>query len=447
MQTDTFDFRNEVDFFKVLSDIISVPSVKTEPSDHAPYGAATAAALECMLNHAQDRGLRVRNLDGRVGYAEWGDGPGMVAVLCHLDIVPPGEGWETDPYSLTRKDGLLVGRGIIDNKGPAVCSLFALLSLAESGYKPPCRIRLIWGLDEEHGCTCMDHYVAIEELPDAGFTPDASFPAIFAEKGILQFRLTGPGSEAIAATGGDAFNMVASSCSVTELTSGERFSIIGVPAHASTPEKGLSAIHVAVSELPEQVAVKSDLLMFIRRYLSSRYGIDDLVSCAHADISGTLTLNTGLLRISETESMAGVDIRYPVHSDGKEIFDEIRGKAADFGLDVQVESHLLPLFTDPGSSSMTALREAYRSNIHMIYRSWSPDSTDIPAEYLSDEPIAIGGGTYARSMPGIIAFGPVFPWEESRMHQKNESCSEKVMISSISLYRDAIYRLCETLKS
>jgi len=168
MKTTEIDPSSELAFFEVLSDLITIPSVKGLPTDNAPYGTATAQALNYILDRAQACGLRVNNLDNRVGYAEWGEGERMIAVLCHLDVVPPGEGWETEPFSLIRRNGLLIGRGISDNKGPAVCALFALLQLRESGYRPACRIRLIFGLDEEHGSTCMEHYAGVEELPVTG---------------------------------------------------------------------------------------------------------------------------------------------------------------------------------------------------------------------------------------------------------------------------------------
>ena len=447
MNSSNIDPLSESDFLEVLSELISIPSVKGESTENAPYGVATAQALDYLLGRAEASGLSVRTLDNRVGYAEWGSGSRLVAVLCHLDVVPPGEGWETEPFSLTRKEGLLIGRGVMDNKGPAVCALFALLRLKESGYIPSCRIRLIFGLDEEHDCTCMDHYVAVEELPDTGFTPDASFPAIFAEKGILQFSVRGQGSTTVEAVGGDAYNMVPSSCSITDLATGERFPASGIPAHASTPEKGVNAILKAVSALPDTISRHEPLTDFLGQYLARDKDISALITSAPADISGDLTVNVGLIRISSDESMAGIDIRYPVESSGDDIYREISGKAASFGLETRIVSHLKPLFTPPDSHSMIALRGAYNRYVQQAYLAEHPGTKDIPEECLSSDPIAIGGGTYARSMPDIVAFGPVFPWEESKMHQKNESCSERVMLISVSLYEDAVKSLCESLEA
>ncbi len=435
----------QADFRKVLSDILSIPSVKSEPSAEAPYGTETARALDCMLRYAKANGLDVVNLDNRVGYAQWGTGEKMVAILCHLDVVPPGEGWDSDPFSLEIREGQLIGRGITDNKGPAVCALFALLRLKASGYRPSGRIRLIFGLDEEHGCTCMKHYVGVSELPDVGFTPDASFPAIYAEKGILQIRLSGPGSSIMESVGGDAYNMVPSSCSVTDLQTRKRFTATGIQAHASTPEKGENAIIEAVFAYSDSFSGTNAVFDFIKKYAVRNEDLIKLITVAQPDISGSLTVNTGMIRINSDESSIGIDIRYPVKSDGDAVFREVSGKASEFGLHATVVDHLPPLFANPGSASMTALKSAYERHIPDAYRASFPGQTDIPDEFCSSDPIAIGGGTYARSVPGIIAFGPRFPWEEERMHQKNESCSEKTMLVSIDLYRDALISLCETL--
>lgn len=438
------DPHSESDFRKVLSDLLSIPSVKSEPNDDAPYGTATVQALDCILRYAEANGLIVANLDNRVGYAQWGKGGKMVAVLCHLDVVPPGEGWDSDPFSLVRKDGQLIGRGIMDNKGPAVCSLFALLRLKESGYQPSARIRLIFGLDEEHGCSCMKHYVAVAESPDTGFTPDASFPAIYAEKGILQICLSGPGSSNIEAVGGEAYNMVPSSCSITDLQTGKRIMTAGIQAHASTPEKGDNAIIKSVLALSGSIIGTNPVFDFLIRYSAQNEDLKHLITVAQPDISGSLTINTGMIRISGDESSVGFDIRYPVKSDGDSVFREVSEKVAEFGLEARIIDHLPPLFEDPRSTTMVALRSSYERHIADAYKASYPDESDVPEEYRSADPIAIGGGTYARSIPGIIAFGPRFPWEEDRMHQKNESCSEKTMLASIDLYRDALTALCET---
>ena len=84
----------------------------------------------------------------------------------------------------TISDGKIFGRGAIDDKGPVVSSLYAMKAVMDN-CKLNKRVRLILGLNEENDWKCIDHYKEVEELPTVGFSPDADFPCIYAEKSIL----------------------------------------------------------------------------------------------------------------------------------------------------------------------------------------------------------------------------------------------------------------------
>ena len=128
---------------------------------------------------------------------EIGQGDELLAVLCHLDVVPAGdlEDWQTPPFEATLKDGWLIGRGVQDDKGPSLAALYAVKSLLDQGLVFTKRIRFIFGTDEETLWRCMNRYNQIEEKADLGFAPDSSFPLTYAEKGLLQVKLHGPGWE------------------------------------------------------------------------------------------------------------------------------------------------------------------------------------------------------------------------------------------------------------
>jgi len=444
----TFESENitsKLDYFDVLSALISIPSVKSEPLPDAPYGIHTAEALNYMLSLAKSCGFSVKNVDNRFGYIEWGSGEKMMAVLCHLDVVPPGDGWESDPYTLVRRDGLLVGRGVMDDKGPAVCVFFALLRLKSEGFSPPCRIRLILGLDEEHGCSCMEHYVETEELPVLGFTPDADFPAIFAEKGILQINFFGKPSGICLANAGEAPNMVPSSCIISFTDTGDSYSGHGKPAHASIPDAGINAILKTVSAIPENRLTDEPVLGFIRKYFADEISADRLISSAQPDISGELTINPAILMINEAVSSITLDIRYPVKSDFNLLLQEITAKASIFDLNLEIISHLEPIYTDPKSSQILDLLAVYEAHRKSLCEISHVTGSFFPEAVTPASPVAIGGGTYARSMPGIVAFGPLLPWEDSQAHRKNEGFRESVAIELIDVYKDAISRLCKNI--
>lgn len=443
--TDSENPTHTLNYFDVLSSLISIPSVKSEPLPDAPYGQHTAEALNYMLSLAKSCGFSVKNIDNRVGYIEWGSGDKMMAVLCHLDVVPPGDGWESDPYTLVRRNGFLVGRGVKDDKGPAVCIFFSLLRLKSEGFTPPCRIRLILGLDEEHGCSCMEHYVRNEEFPVTGFTPDADFPAIFAEKGILQITFTGRPTGKCLANAGAAPNMVPSSCTISFPDTGETYSGKGIPAHASTPDAGINAILKTVSSIPAKRLRDEPVLGFIHKYFADEMSSEHLIVSAQPDISGELTINPAILLLSDTASSLTIDIRYPVKSDVDLIFREISAKASIFDLKTEIISHLKPKYTEPKSKQILDLLAVYEAHQNSLCELSRVPGSFFPEAVVPVFPIAIGGGTYARSMPGIVAFGPALPWEDPQAHHKNECFRESVAIELIDLYKDAIKRLCENI--
>lgn len=128
-----------------LKKLIAIPSVMGEAEEGAPFGKAPRAALDCFLEIAANYGLKTHNENGYCGWAELGDGKGMLGILGHLDVVPAGDGWSNEPYSMVCEDGLIKGRGVADDKGPTVAALHALKRLKESGKKLNNRIRLIVG--------------------------------------------------------------------------------------------------------------------------------------------------------------------------------------------------------------------------------------------------------------------------------------------------------------
>ena len=182
----------------------------TEVSDAAPYGTGPAKALEYVMELCTRLGIRTVNRSGRVAWAEIGQGYEIVGILGHLDVVPAGDGWTHDKRGEIAGDRIY-GRGVVDDKGPTLAALFAMKELQDAGTALKRRVRLIFGQCEEDGdWGDMNYYLEHEEHVAYGFTPDADFPAIYGEKGILEFRLTMPleGSGLVSIEGGEASNVV-----------------------------------------------------------------------------------------------------------------------------------------------------------------------------------------------------------------------------------------------
>ena len=168
-----------------LATLVSYNSVQGEPQPDAPFGEVPAACLDKALEIAEGYGFTVKNVDHYAGYAEIGEGEQVIGVLAHLDVVPAGEGWKTDPFTLTRDGDRVYGRGTSDDKGAVVASMIAMKVLKDMNVPLTKRIRLILGTNEETGSKCLAHYVEKEGHIDMGFTPDGTFPGVHGEKGAL----------------------------------------------------------------------------------------------------------------------------------------------------------------------------------------------------------------------------------------------------------------------
>ena len=165
--------------YAFLSKMISIESTGTSPFEDPqhgtlPYGEKPFEALRFLLDDAASCGMRTGIIDNRVGWCEFGpEGAELIGIVCHLDVVPAGDGWETSPFTLTEKDGILYGRGIVDDKGPACASYFAMKRLFTSGASLSKRVRLILGTDEERTCSCVETYAKKGEIPSFAITPDS----------------------------------------------------------------------------------------------------------------------------------------------------------------------------------------------------------------------------------------------------------------------------------
>ena len=426
----------QAEIIRALGNLCAIPSLKGEPVADAPFGAETSQALDVFLEIGRNLGFHAVNLDHYAGYVEMGSGDRLIAGLCHLDVVPAGDGWTTDPFHLTLADGKLIGRGVSDDKGPAIAVLFAMRALMDSGYQPIGRIRLIVGLDEESGSACMEHYVNVAELPSAGFTADASFPVIYAEKGMCRVDLivsSGQNpADALRLTGGSAgtrANVVPGRCNLSFTdSSGRSFTVPveGKPAHASTPWNGKNAISLAMAEASSRlsaVGCSHPFVDFYNQAIGLAWDGADL-NIAGSDESGPLTLNAGILQLEEQSARVTLDIRYPVTWSFDALAARMEQRVAALGGVAVFSKPSLPLYQPKDAPLVTALTAVYE------------DLTG-----LDGAPVAIGGGTYARSMPNIVAFGPSFPGDEETAHQAGEYVVLDHLLASSAIFREALIAL------
>ncbi len=443
-------------------ELIKIKSVKSNFSEGKPFGQGINNALEYILNLSNNLGFTTKNLDGYIGYAEYGKGEKLIGILVHLDVVPEGEGWLHPPYSGNVVDEKIFGRGAIDDKGPAIAAVYALKAIKDSGINLNSRVRIIFGLDEESGSRCMQYYRNNEEIPACSFVPDANYPVINAEKGILTFKLEknlkqSSNNIITSILGGSRHNIVpdfseaalkASPQMAEQIKqkfidffnktqfdmeidySSDRLLIksYGIASHASLPDKGVNAISQLMLFLNE-LNITDELGKFIQFY-SGRIGMEYMgasLGCSYSDdLSGNLTLNAGIVNMSKDKIEVTVDIRYPVKYKAEDIITKIKDSVDHFGISITNIKDVKPLFMPPESDLVENLMEVY---------------TDFTAQ--RTKPISIGGGTYARSMPNAVAFGAIFPGEPELAHQKDEYISIDSLIKNTQIFARAIYKLAQ----
>lgn len=422
---------------KFLSDLISIKSTGGDPEEGAPYGKAPRQALDFFLKKAGEEGFVTGVINDKAGWIEIGKGK-LLGILCHLDVVPEGLGWESDPFTLKNDNGILTGRGIVDDKGPAAASFFAMRRLKEEGKIPPCRIRLILGTDEERSCDCVEEYARSCEIPDFAITPDAEFPVIFAEKGILQIKIEGQDCDrSLYAEAGSAPNMVPAKATIHN-DKGLNIEALGIPAHASRPELGKNAIFEAMAKMPQHDIDRTLLLKYLSGYLPD-FKASEFTGCDIEDLSGKVTANPAILKIENGYESLTCDIRYPATCPMEDIVEHIRAEASKYGLSVSVTNHMKPLIKDKSSEQVKILTDVWKANMH-LYDGFCEGYIE---EY--SEPVAIGGGTYARHIPNTIAFGLQAPWAQDQCHQANESMSINDFEADIKVLSEAIIKLGQSL--
>jgi succinyl-diaminopimelate desuccinylase len=453
-------------FIQETQDFLRIKSVLEEEkaSDEAPLGPGVKEALDYMLRLGEKEGFAAKNVGNLAGHLEFGEGEEIVGILCHVDVVPEGDGWSSGPFEAEIRDGKIFARGAIDDKGPTMAAFYAMKIVKELGLPLKRRVRMIIGTDEESDWRCVEHYFKHEEMPSMGFAPDADFPIIYAEKGIADFDLTYKlqGSEeadheveVISFSSGRRYNMVPDFATVslhvlkfqTEIV--QRYEeykkqhglggschvdkgklvldFEGVSAHGMEPDNGKNAgLHMADFLAGLKLDFNAKRFMeFASDYLG-RDSRGRALGVAYSDeITGDLTINVGMLSYTgKSGGTFGLNMRYPVTADIGEIITKIKETAAREGLEVEKFTNSSPHHVAEDDFLVRKLKKVYE------------EQTGEKAKLLS-----IGGGTYARSLKSGVAFGPLFPGRPDIAHQKDEYIIIDDMMKATAIYAQAIYEL------
>lgn len=440
-----------------IAKLVEIPSTEdlAAAAPGAPYGPGPAAALAAALEIAEGMGMAATNCEGHIGFADLpGETDAQLGIIGHVDVVPAGPGWNFEPFKVTEKDGYLMGRGCLDDKGPSVVALHAVKCVAGLDVKRPYTMRFIFGANEETGMADVLWYLENYESPAFLFTPDADFPVCYGEKGGYDGMLMSKPIEPCARVvvefeGGMATNAVPGLAHaivnadakelpntdrivVTEAGPGRaRLDATGKSAHASTPDEGVNAIGLIVDYLLEHGLCGADERAFFeldQKLLNHTDGSGLGIKSAD-EYFGPLTVVGGTIKLEDDRFVQTLDSRFPTSITADEITERVREQAAAIGGSFENTLLMEPFLVKPDSPVIQALLNAYN------------EATGEQAE-----PFTMGGGTYAREFKSGASFGPEKPWIKDpewvgMMHGPDEGVSEDLLKQSFKIYALTIDKL------
>lgn len=455
------DFYNEVlkrkdELIEKTVELLQINSELTEfnPNSKTPFGEGIDEALNYMLNLAKKDGFKTLNADGYAGHIELGEGEEYIGIAGHLDVVPAGSGWDYPAYAAKIVDGKIYARGALDDKGPCMAAYYAMKIIKELKLPLKKRIKFILGTDEETGWRGIRYYFdKFPAQPSFGIIPDSDFPLTYAEKGIVNVKVSTKVDDKnglIKFSSGLVANMVPeAACAVLSDVSLKNkylkylkkhnyegtaevvddklhLSIKGKSAHGSLPEKGINAAYLLI-EFFNEVDLNNDFIDLVNTYLlndleGKKIGVD------HFDEeTGSVTINAGVFKTIDDIFEIELNIRHPNGVSYDEFIKKIKNAFNSLGATVTVGKYQKALYVDPNSKEIQTLLNVYKKH-----------TNDLDAK-----PLTTGGGTYARAMANSVAFGPTFPGKPSYIHQKNEYIEIEDLLKMTVIYAESLYEVAK----
>ena len=412
-----------------------------------PFGKGINDCLNHFVSMAKNDGFSVEVDPGYAAHVEYGSDGKLIGILCHLDVVPVGDDWDHDPFDPVVKDGKVIARGAMDDKGPTMAAYLALKMIKDAKIPLKNKIRIILGTDEETGWRGIDHYFTKYPMPEIGFAPDADFPLIYGEKGIIHGFINGnyvdENDDLVYVKGGERFNIVLGKTKAATRTSHEEafdaflkennlegtfkeedglycYEVLGIAAHAMEPEKGINSGTYLCKFLSNYT--NNSLVHFIKDKLHLDHNMKNLNLYHEHEEMGMITCNMGILDSSNNTSKCSLDIRYPIGLDFDNFTSILKAETEPYSLSLSDFSNKVPHYVDP--------KDPLVEGLYNIYVKHTND--------FINKPKTIGGGTYSRALKKAVAFGMEMPGDETVAHQKNEYLKLDAFYQAILIYLDAI---------
>lgn len=441
-----------------IARLVNIPSVKGAPTNNCPFGEMPAKALSEALDICRECGLETVNVHNAIGFADINGKSLELGILAHVDVVPEGDGWSSDPYHMEYKDGNIIGRGTSDDKGAAIAAIYAMKAIKSLGIDLKTNVRMIIGSDEECGSGDLPHYFNNYETPKYSFSPDAEFPLINIEKGrfaphfekeiqnekhIIMFD-SGIAVNAVPHIAvmklkdvdvdkvNKACKNVSSLTNIDfEVTVEDLITVVtayGKAAHASTPLMGNNALTAMLSVICE-LDLDSEV-SHIFSLLASFFPHGDANGNAMGvarkdDVSGELTMSLDILKFDGNNISGSIDCRMPVSSNEENTALPTIKNLENIGFNVSSADVVPPHHVDENLPFIKTLLSVYEKHTG-----------------LKGECMAIGGGTYVHDITNGVAFGCIMPDVDTHMHGANEFMPFEDLVTSAKIFADAIIGIC-----
>jgi succinyl-diaminopimelate desuccinylase len=434
--------------------MLQIPSIQEDPLPNAPFGAGNRKALDFALELSEKAGFKTKDIEGYIGYGEFGQGERLILSLGHLDVVPIGSGWKHQPFGAEIDGGFIYARGSTDDKGPTMASFYAMRAIKECFPNLPARMRQVFGCNEESGFACVERYMKTEEPPTYGVAPDSGWPLIHGEKGIANLEISLPLNKGdfalIDIQGGERPNIVIDCCTAKVEVSekarkevegkladswdrnlsfsweGNTLNVVGKgkAAHGSQPFSGDSAA-IRVLRFLREIAPTSEQSYFQELFYTTHVGGAGLGIAGSDAESMDLTCNLGIIGVANGEVRALFNIRYPVTWTGFKLEAMCRGF-------LRTLSNRFTLKMDRDSPPL------YFPLDHPLVRT----ITEVYEEETGERrlPGTMGGGTYARAVPNTVSIGT--GWQgDGFAHESDERLSLESLFKMSRIYAHILYRL------
>lgn len=389
---------HKAEIINTLKMLVSVPSVRSIPTENAPFGKSCADILMLTKKLYENNGFKTE-LDEKNGYllSFYGNGEKSLGIFAHSDVVSVNNDWiHTDPFTPIEKDGYLIGRGVLDDKSAIVISVYCAKILKELKIPFNSKLIMFTGSSEETGMEDLDNYLAKHTAPDFSLICDAAFPVYRGDKSGLNFFVTlnSPLKSIETISGGAAMNITLGLCSAK--INGEILTETGKSCHSALPEGSVNAGYLLAKRLLKRNDICSTdkkslelILKILNGYYGEAFGIE------HTDNEfGKLTCTNCIIKTENKQIILGFNMRYGISAD----ICLIKQKLTDFfekqNCTVNFEKEKTGYLVPENNNYIKKCIKAY---------------SDFTGEINPMSRIN-AGGTYGRKLPCAAEIGTTLKW-------------------------------------